>query len=167
MELFDCLVYFALIGVLFFWVGRLLARRWRDPEAFPYRCFRFEREGKIYERIKIKDWQNRLPDMSRLMPGVMPAKKLEKAFSSKTLGVMVQETCVAELIHGLLCIAGLFCLRIWKGIGGVLLYAAYVLLGNLPYMLIQRYNRPKLCRLQRRLEKREREKTHVRVDSKL
>ena len=33
------------------------------------------------------------------------------------------------------------------GAWGVLFYAAYFLLGNLPFILIQRYNRPRLVRI--------------------
>lgn len=55
---------------------------------------------------------------------------------------------------GLLCIMGLGCPLIWKSIGGWILFALY-LLGNIPFILIQRYNRPKLVRLLKRLQLRE------------
>lgn len=48
---------------------------------------------------------------------------------------------MAEMIHVLLSLTGLGCLVIWQGIGGVLVTAVYILLGNLPFILIQRYNR--------------------------
>ena len=57
---------------------------------------------------------------------------------------MVQETCIAEVIHILLSLTGLALPLIWPGPGGLLACAAYVLLGNLPFILIQRFNRPKL-----------------------
>ena len=59
---------------------------------------------------------------------------------------MIQETCIAELVHGVLCIAGLYCFQIWPGTGGLLI-AALNVLGNLPYIIIQRFNRPRLVRL--------------------
>ena len=60
---------------------------------------------------------------------------------------MIEETCVAELTHGLLCIAGLVLLAIWPGTGGVILTVIYIVFGNLPFLLIQRYNRPRLQKL--------------------
>lgn len=33
------------------------------------------------------------------------------------------------------------------GRGGVIAVAVYILLGNIPYIIIQRYNRPRLMRL--------------------
>lgn len=36
---------------------------------------------------------------------------------------------------------------LWRGIGGVAFAAVYILLGNVPFVIIQRYNRPRLQRL--------------------
>ncbi|MDO5390853.1 MAG: glycosyl-4,4'-diaponeurosporenoate acyltransferase [Eubacteriales bacterium] len=121
---------------------------------FPYISFGFEKNGEIYNKIRIRKWQNKLPDMSRIFFSLMPAKKLPKQVNVQNMERMVQETCVAEFIHVVLCIMGLGCLLIWKGIGGWVLFVLY-LLGNIPFILIQRYNRPKLVRLLKRLQIRE------------
>jgi len=60
---------------------------------------------------------------------------------------MIQETCVAEFVHLLLIFLGLGVLRLCPDAWGVILYALYVLLGNLPFVLIQRYNRPRLVHM--------------------
>ena len=81
---------------------------------------------------------------------------------------MIQETCVAELIHMLLSVTGLACLAIWPGLGGIAVTIVYILLGNLPFIIIQRYNRPRLERLltlQQR--KQERKVTHAHADTEL
>lgn len=91
--------------------------------------------------------------MSRLFKKIMPAKNLSGKVDEKRLIVMIRETCAAELTHFLLCITGLFCLYIWQGLGGAIVYAVYVLLGNLPFIIIQRYNRPRLLRLYMRSRK--------------
>ena len=44
-------------------------------------------------------------------------------------------------------LAGLALLKIWRGPGGVILTVIYIVFGNLPFLLIQRYNRPRLLRL--------------------
>ena len=84
--------------------------------------------------------------MSRLFKKLMPAKALTQQ-TAQDLPLMIQETCVAELTHGLLCLAGLFLLKIWPGAGGVFLTVIYIVFGNLPFLLIQRYNRPRLQKL--------------------
>ena len=140
----HCALYLAATGIGAFFLGRLLPKTWFRGDAFPYRCY--PSEQKLFRVLHIKDWQSRVPDMSRILPGLMPAKKL-----------------TAEL-----SLTGLGCLVIWQGIGGVLVTAVYILLGNLPFILIQRYNRPRLQRLlalQRRKQERKCQDAHT--DTKL
>ena len=85
----------------------------------------------------------------------MPQKKLKVGFTAETVRTMIRETCTAELVHNLLNIAGLWLLNLWDGIGGVVMYLVYVLLGNIPFILVQRYNRPRLKVLLSHLELKE------------
>lgn len=149
-----CLIYLAGIGVLFFVAGRLLPKKWFDPLAFPYRPFQFEKNGALYRRLGIHKWQNRIPDMSRIFPGLMPRKAIAGKPTAYQLEVMLRETCVAECIHGVLCLCGLLCLWLWRGMGGIIVTVLYIL-GNIPFILVQRYNRPRLQRLYLRLTAKE------------
>ena len=54
--------------------------------------------------------------------------------------------------------AGLGCLAICPNLAGVILTALWALFGNLPFILIQRYNRPRLKKLYDRLAALERRK---------
>ena len=148
MEFLHCLIYLAVVGAAAFVVGRLLPCGWPDPDRGWWCSFPAEQEGRIYEKLHIRRWHKKLPDMSRILPRFIPAKKLEGR-DLQRLPEMIRETCVAELIHLLLCLAGLHCLRIWRGVGGVVV-AALNICGNLPFVIIQRYNRPRLKRLLRR-----------------
>lgn len=150
MYFLRCVCYFAVIGAAAFVIGRLAAGRSLRFDAFPFKSYPFEREGQIYKRIGIAKWQSRVPDMSRILKGSMPEKRLEGRPDRAMLLQMIQETCVAEATHVLLCVAGLGVLWLWPGLGGWILWLAYCLLGNLPFILIQRYNRPRLIKLLRR-----------------
>ena len=68
--------------------------------------------------------------------------------------IAADDSCVAELTHALLALAGFFCLALWQGAGG-LLFSLGCLAANLPYVVIQRYNRPRLMRLLSVMPKRE------------
>lgn len=151
MGFWRCIVYLAFIGVVSFWIGRLIPKKWIKEDRFPYRSYSIENNGKLYERIKIRAWQTKVPDMSRIFRGLMPAKKLDDDYC-QNLPIMIKETCVAELIHFMLCILGLNCFSLWKGVGGVVITLLYILC-NVPFILIQRYNRPRLIRLQSRYQK--------------
>lgn len=149
MELFGCLIYIASVGLISFALGRLIPRELLDENAFPFRSFEFESGGRIYESLGIKSWMNRLPDMSLILPQLMPTKKLDGKMTEK-LPVMIKETCIAELMHIFLIPAGFVCLLIWRGAGGMIVTAAYEIF-NFLFILIQRYTRPRLIRLYRRV----------------
>ena len=85
---------------------------------------------------------DRLPDMSRLMPD-MVKKKLAAADPMS----LVQETCVAECVHCWLVVLSVGMLFLWKSVWSWALWLVYNLLGNVSFILIQRYNRPRLLRL--------------------
>jgi len=155
MRFWNCFWYLIQISIAAFFVGRLLPKNWFRAEVFPYRAFGFEKDGRFYDKLKIRKWQNKVPDMSRILPFMMPAKKIGPDAYVK-MPRMIQETCVAEFIHGLNCIAGLYCLKLYPGMGGIIISFLYAFIFNMPYMLIQRYNRPRLIELGKRLEKRER-----------
>ncbi len=139
MGLLQCAGYLALIGVGAHILGEALPRDWFDPSHFPYKCAKWEEA--LYKALGVRSWKDKLPDMSRIMPDMVP-KSVKRAEPSALLA----ETCVAECIHWLLSLAGLFCLKIWPGPGGRSVFLLWFLAGNLPFIMIQRYNRPRLER---------------------
>ena len=157
MKLLKCAIYLALTGIVGFFSGRIMPKRWIKPEKGWFRSFSFEKNGAVYEKLGIRKWQNRVPDMSRILPFMMPAKNLSGDYEDR-LPVMIQETCVAELVHIVVCVLGLPCLWMWPGAGGVIVTAIFIGLLNLPFILIQRYNRPRLIRLQQKLLSRKSKK---------
>ncbi|MBP3686526.1 MAG: hypothetical protein J6J21_05800, partial [Clostridia bacterium] len=67
---------------------------------------------------------------------------------------MLQETCVAEFTHLALMITSLKILE-WTPLPlGIALLLIYNLLFNLPFVMIQRYNRPRLLHLSERIDER-------------
>ena len=135
-------LYAAALGILAHPVGQALPRRWFDPYRAPYRCRDWEQGGRIYNKLHIRRWKDRLPDMSRLMPD-MVKKKLAAADPMS----LVQETCVAECVHCWLVVLSVGMLFLWKSVWSWALWLVYNLLGNVSFILIQRYNRPRLLRL--------------------
>ena len=138
-----CILYTAAIELLAFPLGRPVPKSWFSETRFPFR--HHEAENRLYARLKVRRWQKKLPDMSRIAPNLMPPKNLSGDFRAR-LPLMIRETCVAELTHALLCVLGFFCLFLWKGVGG-LVFSLLCFAANFPYILIQRYNRPRLVRL--------------------
>lgn len=153
-EFIKCLIFLTAIGIISFFLGRLLLKGWFHYDRFPYKAFAFERGGELYIRLGVRRWKEQFPDMSVILPKLIPSKKLPSKPTAAMIEAMIRETCVAEWTHKLLALVGFGCTWIWKGVGGWTISLLYAL-GNIPYVIIQRYNRPKLLRLMERLEKKE------------
>lgn len=160
----KCALYLAAIGVALFLIGRVLPKKLFDYDIPPFRIFRFERDDRIYEALHIRKWKEGFPDMSVILPSMIPSKKLPKVLLPAQVDSMIRETCVAEWIHELLCLFGFGCVFLWKGLGGWLMSLLYAL-GNLPYIFIQRYNRPKFVRLLKKLQAKEARRTNKKQEN--
>ena len=149
-----CVVYAVVLALAAHPLGQALPRRFH-PERPPFRPWKWEKNGRVYSRLGIEKWKKLVPDMSRLLPD-MVKKELpgSGAVTAAQADTLVQETCRAEVVHTASCLVVL---------------AVWVLLANLPFMVIQRYNRPRLVRLAALLRKREQKKgdTSARTDTDL
>ena len=159
--LFVFLRFASIVGLLgipaFFW-GEKVPRRWFDPGKFPFRSFKWEQEGRIYEKIGIQHWKNHTPDMSKHFQKTF-AKQGNLLRSPEHLRKLVAETCSAEFVHTvLILLSPAFVLLMDEY--GVLAMVLYIL-GNLVSLIIQRYNRPRIMKIIQRIEKRNATITHT------
>lgn len=152
MGFLYCAIYLALIGICSSFAA-LLPRQWFHADRFPFRAYPWEQDGAIYERIGVRRWKDRLPDMSRILPW-LDKKQLTTAPTAAQAQRMIAETCVAEMVHIVLSLLTLACILIWPH-GGFGLSIVYILIGHIPYIIIQRYNRPRLVRMHRLIAQRE------------
>ena len=154
MGLLRCAAYYALTGFMLFLLGRFIPKKHFDPDRFPYRSFDFEKDGAIYEKLGVKSWQSKLPDMSKIFTRSMPAKNLASHPDSAKVRIMLTETCVAEFIHIVLMFFGLGSFRFFKAKAALFVYFIFFSV-NLPFIIVQRYNRPRLKHLLENCKRRE------------
>ncbi|MBQ7337098.1 MAG: hypothetical protein IJW40_01455 [Clostridia bacterium] len=153
MGALHCIIYLGALGLLSHVVGEALPRRWFDEDKIPWRSAAWEKNGAIYQKLHIRAWQGKLPDKSRFVPGMLP-KRLPADCDATGVEKLIKETCVAEAVHEALIVSGMLCVAIWQGAGGVTMALLFGV-GNIPYVMIQRHNRPRLVRLQRWLARRD------------
>ena len=153
MELLYTLLLAIFLAVTSHFIGQALPRESFFADKFPYRPFAFEKNGSIYRRLGVQKWMDRVPDMSRVMGDMVP-KKLHRNMTAEDVRVLIRETCVAEHVHFMLCVVFLFVSRFWEDRTWIFFWLIYAV-GNLPFIIIQRYNRPMLVRLLHRMEARE------------
>lgn len=113
---------------------------------------RFEAGGRWYLRLRIHRWKDRLPEAGALFPGGVSKRQLPGR-DIEGLRLFVRETRRAELTHwwAMSC-APVFVL--WNPPLAAALLVAYGVLVNLPFILIQRYNRFRTQALLARIERR-------------
>lgn len=149
-KLLRSAIYLVAISLLSNLLGGCISRRFRT-DVFPFKSYPFERDGKIYDKLHIRKWKNKVPDMSKYLRS-LPRKELVEPTCGR-INLLVQETCVAELVHSLLILLSFVVLIYWPDWRTVLLVVVYDVVGNLPFIMIQRYNRPRLLRLAAKLER--------------
>lgn len=154
MKILITVIYLILIGQLCFWGGLFLPRNLFNENKFPFKLFKWEKNGKIYDILCIKKWKAKLPEMSKLTRLIFP-KKLHQNMTSDDFDRLVKESCVAELSHYILCVFSIGIYYIWRGKIGTFFALIYSLFGNVTYIIIQRYNRPHFMAVRDKLKLRE------------
>ena len=139
--LFGALFIF-LLDALIAWVIHCLPPEWFNHKNKIYTVSKKER--KIYEKLGIKNWKDKVPEMGQLCN--FKKDKLEN-LNEDYIKKFLTETCYAEIIHYGMLLIGLFVLFIFPSnvffsISLPLFFINAIL--QIPPIFIQRYNRPKL-----------------------
>ncbi|WP_226658068.1 glycosyl-4,4'-diaponeurosporenoate acyltransferase [Pseudalkalibacillus hwajinpoensis] len=113
------------------------------------------RELHVYESLRIRKWKTILPDGGDVFKGGFRKKEL-KTLSSSYIQKFIVETRRAEVTHWLLIPPSIL-FFVWNPISIGFIMIGYALVVNLPFILIQRYNRLRLKPLlTKQLKKEER-----------
>ena len=144
LQVLNCAIYLFAVGMAVLATGKLLPRKWFPSDRFPFKTWRWERGGRIYRKLRLQRWKDRMPDAS-LRSKNMVRKKTGTHPDTELLQTLVAETCVAEISHWALMVLSLPVLWIHPGTGGRIIMLLCIL-GNFVFVIIQRYNRPRLLR---------------------
>ncbi len=128
------------------WLGTQAPARWFCPDAWPFRIRSWEQDGHLYERgMRVKLWKDWIPDGAALFAGGFPKADLGAA-APERLARFLRETCRGEAVHWVAGLAA-FLFFAWNPPWAGWLMVAYGAAANLPCIIVQRYNRPRLARL--------------------
>ncbi len=106
------------------------------------RLRRFERHGSVYRRLRVHRWKDALPEAGSFFSGGFSKRTLQHR-DPEYLRRFLSETCRAELSHWIAVVIGLN-FFIWNPWYVGLIMLVYGLATNLPFILVQRYNRLRL-----------------------
>lgn len=135
---------------------RMLPRKWFNPDRKIYQVG--DKERQFLLKIGIKKWKDKIPEMGQTVN--FKKDKLQDANNAEYIQKFLVETCYAESLHiscavlaiifafiSLLFMPNLF---VWPvSLPVAIVYSIY----NIPSILIQRYNRPRLKVQLKRLTK--------------
>ncbi len=135
-------IFIFLLDALIAWVIHKMPAEWF---CFKKKVFQVAKsERKFYEKIGIKNWKDKVPEMGQLCDF---KKDKIQSFEPAYLNKFLTETCYAEVVHiGMLCIGLLIFLAFPfdKMLGFALPLFLINAILQIPPIFIQRYNRPKL-----------------------
>lgn len=109
-------------------------KRWFQPKGF---------EAELYKKLGVKKWKNKMPTYN---PETF---SLEKHSAEEILGV----TCQSEIVHEINVIASFVPLLFSPAVGDFPVFLITSLLAaafDMIFVIMQRYNRPRLLRLAKR-----------------
>jgi glycosyl-4,4'-diaponeurosporenoate acyltransferase len=151
------------IGVASLIIGELIPRDWYKYDKFPFASYKWEKEGIIYAKLGVHYWKDSIPDASKIIKPMFK-KQLDMPRSPEHIKYLLLEMCNGEAVHvALMAISPVFLIPMdgWYSAVAVVFY----FLLNLLYTMIQRYNRPRLLALLRRLEEREKGISYANCDN--
>ncbi len=104
-------------------------------------------EDKLYRLIRVRKWKKHLPTYS---PDTFDTNQ-------KTVKEIVGATCQAEIVHEIIMVLSLLPIIFIPLLGGacaLIITSVLAMLFDSLFVILQRYNRPKLIRIMERLQKR-------------
>lgn len=122
--------------------------RWFGKDSAVFRMHSFEKDGDIYDKVfGISLWKDALPEMAQMNDGIFQKKSLNiRNLSPEYIQTFINETRRAEMTHFILIVMGIPFAILNEQVMGFFMMATAVFL-NFPFLMLQRYNRPRLQRL--------------------
>lgn len=120
-----------------------LPARFFDPSRPAYRAQRWEADGEFYRvHLRVDRWKDYLPTFAG--PNGFSKKHLDGT-DAGYLARFIRETCRGESNH-VRAIGSVVVMKLWTPFDLWLFILVVAIAGNLPFIIVQRYNRPRLQR---------------------
>ncbi len=125
-------------------IQRMSIRRFRE-RSFLFRIRSWEQNGRVYRFLGVREWKEMMPDGAGIFQDGFRKRHMPE-HDEFYLKRFILETCRAEYVHWvILALTPLFFL--WNPLSAALLMFPFSLAINLPCIMVQRYNRPRLRKL--------------------
>ena len=146
-----CFVAWPVLQVTAALICLYLPDRYFSPDSYFFRTHRFEKEGRIYDHIfRVSRWKHLLPDGGAILKKRGFKKKKLEGHSKEYLNRFLVESARGELTHWL-AILPFWIFGFFTPPQVIWYMLVYALLVNLPCIIAQRYNRPRIKKFLKRI----------------
>lgn len=142
----DNIAIFIIISVVSTVVSIKLPVSCFDYKKWQFRVRTFEKNGDIYQHFfKVRKWKNHIPELGDFIKSIFPKKQI-LGLSRDYLYRFAAETCRAEFAHWCIIFSS-FIFKFWNGAAMSIFIVLLAIVLNFPYIIIQRYNRPRIINI--------------------
>lgn len=143
ITIISFVVIWPLIQVPISMIGNYIPDKKFNTDSFWFREWRWEKKWKVYENFfKIRKWKKILPDGARVFNSGFEKGEL-KNLTPEYLEAFIAETCRAETVHWIQ-MTPFWIFGLWAPSFVIWIMLIYALILNMPCIIAQRYNRPRL-----------------------
>ena len=124
-----------------------------NPERKFFHTYKWEQGGAIYDKLfKVRSWKQLIPNGSALYKGAFSIRRLPAENDPEYLQRWLKESVRAEICHWLMILPG-FLFFLWNTVLVGWLMVLYAFLNNLVPIVMQRFNRPRMRKLLKMIER--------------
>lgn len=132
-------------------LGTCIATSFFDKYPRIFRSFSWEQNGELWDdKLKVSRWKKLIPEGAQLNKNIY--NKSQLTYDKQDIHRLLLEMRRAELIHWISILPVLIFIKAPKYIRYI--NVIYVVMSHIPVIITQRYNRPRIERLECLIEKR-------------
>lgn len=151
------IMFFLFLSVLITYISNKVPEAVYYYKGWLFKEREWEKGGQFYQdKLKVKNWKKHMPELGDFVKSVFP-KKYIREYSKEYLLVYLTESCKAELTHWAIILSTLI-MGLWNDFNMTLLMLIIAFSLNIPFVIIQRFNRPRILRIMKPYEIQMREK---------
>ncbi len=146
-------LYWFIVQMVIAQLGTRISYKYLEKDNIYFRTWNFEQEGRLWQQlVKVQYWKRHLPDGKHINPNIVSKTTFDISNNMNEIRQFILETRRAELVHLLSIIPIIAFFKSSKSVKIINLF--YVIIANVPCVIVQRYNRPKLIRIYLKMRKR-------------
>lgn len=140
---------FLISSIIVTLISTKLPDRYYNYRNWIYKERKWEKNGEFYQQMfKVKRWKKYMPEIADFINSVF-SKKSIKEFDNAYIEKYLLESCRAEFAHWCIIFSsGMF--LFYAGPAAFIYMFLIAILINVPFIIIQRYNRPRILHIMKR-----------------